>query len=306
MEIERQFLVTALPPLPADFENIRQGYVALEPEIRIRQIGNAQFVLTVKRGSGLVREEWETAVSRREFESLAKRLEPGTKLIEKRRYRIPLADGHIAELHIHDGHLSDFAYVEVEFPSAEEAASFAPPDWFGREVTEDSRFSYSVLTRADGIKQVQKILEESPMNTPELSIPFERCNKQGKIFAIANRLGYDLEGYVERYMTSELATSGRDDDYAYYQIASPSYSLDLIEDEELLTEKPAEGKYSNGEAYWAGFFYKYLGLALSLRGEALLEKFPFVKMHEFYLAFSDLPKETVGRKLLELLRAEQV
>ena len=142
------------------------------------------------------------------------------------------------------------------------------------------------------------------MNPVELSIPFERCNKQGKIFAIANRIGCDLEGYAERYMTSDLATSGRDDDYAYYQIASPSYSLDLIEDEELQAEEPTDGKYANGEAYWVGFFYKYLSLALSMRGEALLQKIPFAKMHEFYLAFSGLPKESAGKELLKLLRAE--
>ena len=304
MEIERQFLVAALPSLPPQSETLRQGYVALEPEIRIRQIGNAQYILTVKRGSGLVREEWETAISRQEFENLSKRLEPGTKLIEKRRYRIQLPDGHIAELHIHDGHLSNFAYAEVEFPSANEAASFTPPEWFGREVTEDARFSYSILAKADGLEQVQQILQESTASPPEFPIPFERCNKQGKIFAIANRLGYDLEGYVARYMTSELATSGKDDDYAYYQIASPSYSLDLIEDEELQDEKPTEGKYSNGEAYWVGFFYKYLGLAFSLRGEALLEKVPFTKMHELYQTYGALPKEAAGEKLLKLLRTK--
>ena len=117
------------------------------------------------------------------------------------------------------------------------------------------------------------------MNPEPHPIPYERCNKQGKIFAIANRLGYDLEGYVERYMTSELATSGRDDDYAYYQIASPSYSLDLIEDEELLSEEAPNGKYSNGEAYWIGFFYKYLSLALAARGDAVIKKIPFGRMH---------------------------
>ena len=60
MEIERQFLVKTLPALPSEYESLRQGYVALLPEIRIRQIGGTRFTLTVKRGAGLVREEWET------------------------------------------------------------------------------------------------------------------------------------------------------------------------------------------------------------------------------------------------------
>ena len=141
------------------------------------------------------------------------------------------------------------------------------------------------------------------MKPNEITIPYERCNKQGKIFAIANRLGYDIESYVERYLTSDLATGGKDDDYSYYQIASPSYSLDLIEDEELLTEKPTDGKYSNGEAYWIGFFYKFLSLILALRGEALLEKIPFSRMHGLYQELGALPKEIAGQKLLDLFHS---
>ena len=141
------------------------------------------------------------------------------------------------------------------------------------------------------------------MTPNEITIPYERCNKQGTIFAIAHRLGYDLEGYAERYLSSELATSGKDDDYSYYQIASPSYSLDLIEDEELLTEKPTDGKYSNGEAYWIGFFYKYLSLGLALRGEALMQKIPFDRMHGLYEELGSLSKETAGQKLLEQFKS---
>lgn len=114
MEIERQFLASALPPLPKAYDRICQGYVALLPEIRIRQIGNSNFMLTVKRGAGLVREEWETEISREEFESLVERLQPGTQMITKRRYHMPLANGLIAELHVHESHLAGFNYVEVE------------------------------------------------------------------------------------------------------------------------------------------------------------------------------------------------
>ena len=55
MEIERQFLLKTLPALPTEYETLRQGCAALLPEIRIRQIGDGHFTLTVKRGDGLVR-----------------------------------------------------------------------------------------------------------------------------------------------------------------------------------------------------------------------------------------------------------
>ncbi|SFW45485.1 CYTH domain-containing protein [Selenomonas ruminantium] len=159
MEIERQFLVDRLPQLPEEYELLRQGYVALLPEIRIRQIGDSHFRLTVKRGAGLVREEWETEVSRQEFESLSERLCPGTCMIEKRRYKIPLADGLVAELHVHAGHLTGFNYVEVEFSDVEGAKKFVPPTWFGREVTDDVRFSYGTLAQARGMDIVREILQ---------------------------------------------------------------------------------------------------------------------------------------------------
>lgn len=160
MEIERQFLVNTLPFLPVEYDLLRQGYIALLPEIRIRQIGDSCFTLTVKRGVGLVREEWETEISREEFDSLAQRILPGTCLIEKRRYCIPLAEGLTAELHVHEGHLAGFKYVEVEFSSKEEAVAFLPPAWFGREVTEDARFSYGALAQMGGMAIVEQILRE--------------------------------------------------------------------------------------------------------------------------------------------------
>ena len=159
MEIERQFLIDKLPHLPIDYETIRQGYVALLPEIRIRRIGYDNFTLTVKRGAGLVRDEWEKAISRQEFESLAERLMPGTRMIKKRRYRLPLENGLIAELHIHNGHLAGFSYVEVEFDTVEDADVFEPPSWFGREVTDDARFSYGALAQVDSMEIVRQILE---------------------------------------------------------------------------------------------------------------------------------------------------
>ncbi len=159
MEIERQFLIDELPFLPTEYEYLSQGYVSLLPEIRIRQIGRRRFVLTVKRGAGLVREEWETDISLQEFESLSSRLYPGTVMIEKRRYHVLIENGATVEIHVHDGHLTGFNYVEVEFPTAEAAGGFEPPSWFGCEVTDDPRFSYGILAQADGMELMKKILE---------------------------------------------------------------------------------------------------------------------------------------------------
>ena len=166
MEIERQFLVDIIPSLPSGYDSILQGYVSLLPEIRIRAVRPMQeeekFYLTVKRGAGLVREEWETAISSREFSHLVECLEKNTFFIEKRRYYLPLVDGHVAEYNRHSGHLRGFDYVEVEFDNEEEARAFEIPYWFGREVTDDPRFTYGKLARVNGFQLAKMIMSQPP------------------------------------------------------------------------------------------------------------------------------------------------
>ena len=56
--------------------------------------------------------------------------------------------------------MAGFNYVEVEFNNVRDAALFEPPGWFGREVTEDARFSYGTLARQEGMEIVRQILGE--------------------------------------------------------------------------------------------------------------------------------------------------
>lgn len=151
IEIERKFLVDRLPP---DFENltgnaIRQGYVidaAGGIELRVRQKQGACYQ-TIKMGEGLSRTEIEIELSSDQFD----RLWPYTdgRRVSKIRYAVPVGD-HTAELDRFEGNLEGLLMVEVEFPSVDAARNFAPPDWFGRDVTEDKRYKNKHLA-AHGI-----------------------------------------------------------------------------------------------------------------------------------------------------------
>lgn len=144
MEIERKFLVSALPEGDFAASAIRQGYVAIAAdggEVRVRDRAGDCF-LTVKHGKGVVREEHETEISRELFEALWPATEG--RRVEKRRLLVPLGD-LVAEVDVFDGALSGLVVVEVEFPTAESAASFAAPDWFGADVSTDHRYKNQSL-----------------------------------------------------------------------------------------------------------------------------------------------------------------
>jgi adenylate cyclase len=141
MEIERKFLAEILPPELDSVDGIltRQGYVEIADndfELRLRQKDDF-FYQTIKQGSGLVRQEHEIELTRDQFESLWSLTE--NRRIHKIRYEFPAGD-IICEIDIFGEALKGLQLVEVEFDTREQSSAFIPPDWFGKEVTDDRHY----------------------------------------------------------------------------------------------------------------------------------------------------------------------
>lgn len=145
MEIERKFLVAALPDGLESFprKEMEQTYISTSPTIRIRKSDNS-FILTVKGSGSIAREEFELELTEDQYASLLKKAE--TPSVVKTRYLIPLEGSLTAELDIYHGKLDGLYTVEVEFSSLEEASSFIPPAWFGADVSEDKRYKNTALS----------------------------------------------------------------------------------------------------------------------------------------------------------------
>ena len=159
MEIEKKFL---LRKLPGELEQypvkvIEQGYLCSDPVVRIRQ-SNDKYILTYKAkleqqegqaDSVRVNQEVEVPLNRQGYEHLRQKVDG--HLIRKRRYIIPLADGHKGELDVFEGVLSGLVFIEVEFADQEDAAAFQAPDWFGQNVSDDYRYSNSFLSTCEDL-----------------------------------------------------------------------------------------------------------------------------------------------------------
>lgn len=145
IERERRYLVAELPePLPTP-RRIEQGYLTTgRVTVRVRHIDD-RHILTVKTGSGRNRVEVERDLDATEFDEL---WASATELrIAKRQHLVPLAGGFTAELDLFDGELAGRRLVEVEFDDDATADAFVAPTWFGREVTEDPRYTNASLAR---------------------------------------------------------------------------------------------------------------------------------------------------------------
>ncbi|MET0662282.1 MAG: CHAD domain-containing protein [Ilumatobacteraceae bacterium] len=144
VERERKFLVSNIPPLPDEGVALRQGYLAIDGSVsvRVRDADTEGCTLTVKAGRGGVRTELEWPLSRDEFDAAWQ--QTGGRRIHKTRYRLEYGE-HLIELDVFHEELDGLVVAEVEFDSEESLAAFQPPAWFGREVTEDERFTNASL-----------------------------------------------------------------------------------------------------------------------------------------------------------------
>lgn len=159
VEIERWFLVDR-KKIPFDLKfitpiRIMQWYITKKPTIRIRSENGIRFILCIKTKSTSLRShpEYEIEVSGEEFRSLVKQAR--TKPIEKLRYEIPIFSGVRTICQI-DNLLKPKKSrkvkwnwkIEVEFKSEALADKFIVPDWFGKEVTGDFKYSNSYLAES--------------------------------------------------------------------------------------------------------------------------------------------------------------
>lgn len=145
-EQERKWIIDELPEylrvengtdMPSgDFIQQTHMVVTEDRDVRLRarqkSNGATTRTLTIKKGTGESREEYSTEITLQQCWDLEDAGEGTT--IEKVRHEIEIG-GHTAEIDIYRGAFEGLAVVEVEDPDG-----FTPPDWFGKEVTEDERF----------------------------------------------------------------------------------------------------------------------------------------------------------------------
>lgn len=137
-EQERKWLVDSLPEDLGKGDFIQQAHIVVteNKDVRLRKRqkpnGEATRTLTIKKGIGESREEYDTEITLQQYWDLEDAGEGTT--IEKPRHEMQIGD-HTAEIDVYQGDLGGLAVVEVENPDG-----FEPPEWFGAEVTEDERF----------------------------------------------------------------------------------------------------------------------------------------------------------------------
>lgn len=154
LEIERKWLVPGLPEgyRPRKHRRVETYYLHTGDDSEIRfyrrqkvvdgpsgeVLAPPKFFVTMKIGNGLVREEYQAAITEAEYNHLVALMPLGP--IHKDWYSFPLNDGHEMEVNRVD---DSWWYAEVEFANEQEAKDFALFPYLedATEVTHDPAYS---------------------------------------------------------------------------------------------------------------------------------------------------------------------
>lgn len=163
MEIERKWLIKEFPGEVYQIshsESILQGYISIDPEVRIRKSNNSnsnsnsnsgpRYYLSIKSTGHLSRMEVEIPIGKENYTQLLN-LVPNHMIVKD--YRIYEFAGYKIEMSRVD---SSWYYAEVEFETEEEAKNFEFPfpSLIIKEVTYDENYkmkNYWKSTRIAGI-----------------------------------------------------------------------------------------------------------------------------------------------------------
>lgn len=146
MEIERKFLIKKLPDNLTSYKarKIEQAYLCTDPVVRVRR-DNDEYYLTYKSKGMIVREEYNLPLTKEAYGHLLAKADGN--IITKTRYEIPEKDNLTIELDVFEGKFDGLLLAEVEFASEEEALGYIPPEWFGEDVSNSTKYHNSTLSR---------------------------------------------------------------------------------------------------------------------------------------------------------------
>lgn len=145
-EIERKFLVDhekwAAVAKPAG-KDYKQGYILSEEKrtVRIRVTGDAAFLTLKGPSAGISRSEYEYRIPVAEGAEILDNF--ALSGIQKTRYNVEVA-GHTWEVDVFAGENSGLIVAEIELQHEDE--TFEKPDWIGREVSTDTRYTNAALS----------------------------------------------------------------------------------------------------------------------------------------------------------------
>ncbi|WP_281951902.1 CHAD domain-containing protein [Nitrosophilus kaiyonis] len=203
LEIEKKFLLKPFNiknflkkyKIPYKKIKIKQIYLAKNPPIRIRKYGK-KYILTTKKGSGLIRKEYEKNINKKEFLQYLKNYKKIGEL-KKIRYIFKIKN-FTYELDIFKKDLKGLFFLEVEFKNKKSANKFRIDkrfkDFLIEDVTENREFSNFSLAKN------KKIPSKNCNNILEVELIDPLCSTKDSLKTLFHSFNRNIIYYQKKFL----------------------------------------------------------------------------------------------------------
>lgn len=107
------------------------------------------------------------------------------------------------------------------------------------------------------------------------------CDNQGFVFELAQKIGYDINDFVDKFMTSDFCARELDALYSWFQTSEPEDIMDYVL-KEIEPEYSSE-TYSNDKLHWIGYMYRYINLRFGINSSEIYKVLPMKDMLVLYV-----------------------
>ena len=135
------------------------------------------------------------------------------------------------------------------------------------------------------------------VNTVDVRTPIV-CKVQGEIFCEANRLGYDMEDFTKKYLTSNFCANCMDTLWSVYQIWWPIESIYELQEEVTIKETPLCLTCIDA-IFWIGYMYRMMYYLYGINSKQLFYRLPFRKMLAYFDSLHTMSYEQACATILE-------
>ena len=107
------------------------------------------------------------------------------------------------------------------------------------------------------------------------------CENQELLFANAQKLNFDDNEFVEKYMNSRLCNKEMDTPYSYFHYSEPEDIMDYLLKE--IQVKTNTKHYDANAMRWVGYMYRYIYLKTKIPSSVIYAKLPLKDMLVYYV-----------------------
>ena len=113
----------------------------------------------------------------------------------------------------------------------------------------------------------------------DLKIEYNICSKIGKLYILANEMGFDIKDFSKSFLKSNFCHRAFDTIYSFFQNEDEDVSMEYLLKE--ITPLKAVNDIPEDVIYWIGFMYRYIYIHTGISSNKICDIVSFDEMLKY-------------------------